>query len=225
MKKVLKWLRISFVALVVISMVACGGSDPSTNTTQNEQVSSAAEKPASTPAESEQTVEPVKEEKKEPEDKITKFKSSSYKVGTDMPAGEYKLFSDDIMSYFEISKDSSGSFDSIVANDNFFNFSYISVKDGQYVKLQGCYAVPIAEAPVYSQDETKYIPGKYKVGFDIPAGEYKVIADGAMAYIEVSKNSSATLDAVISNDVFEGNKYITVSDGQYIKLQDAYIEK
>ncbi len=54
----------------------------------------------------------------------------------------------------------------------------------------------------------------YKVGSDIPAGEYKVEASGD-GYIEVSNNSTHSLNAIATNDYFQGTKYVTVKDGQY----------
>jgi ABC-type Fe3+-hydroxamate transport system substrate-binding protein len=62
--------------------------------------------------------------------------------------------------------------------------------------------------------------GMYKVGVDVQPGEYKIIADG-QGYVEVAKDSSHSLYSIISNDNFEGEKYITIKVGQYIKLNNA----
>lgn len=74
------------------------------------------------------------------------------------------------------------------------------------------------------ENETKYTDGMYKVGSDIPAGEYVVFADGILGigYMEVAKDSSGELDSIIANANIEGNDIITISDGQYFKLQGAY---
>ena len=41
------------------------------------------------------------------------------------------------MGYIEVSSDSRGTFDSIITNDNLMEDSYITVEDGQYLKLSG----------------------------------------------------------------------------------------
>lgn len=148
----------------------------------------------------------------------TTYEAGAYKVGSDLPAGEYFI---EGSGYFEIDKDSSGTFESILANDNYVNRTYITVSDGQYVEFEGT-AIPVNEAPAYSKDT--YEQGMYKIGKDLPAGEYKIESiDGADAYLEVNSDSTHTFESIISNDNFSGQKYITVSDGQYLKLVNCTI--
>ena len=148
----------------------------------------------------------------------TTYEAGTYKVGSDLPAGEYLI---EGTGYFEIDKDSSGSFESILANDNYINRTYITVSDGQYVEFEGT-AIPVNEAPAYSKDT--YEEGMYKIGKDLPAGEYKLESiDGSSAYLEVGSDSTHTFESIVSNDNFSGQKYITVSDGQYLKLNGCTI--
>lgn len=158
------------------------------------------------------------------------FISGMYKVGQDMPAGEYKLFATDGLagvSYFEIAKDSSNSLDSIIANDNFFSFSYVTVSEGEYFKFTDARAVPADQAERSSPVDGRYGSGMYKVGVDIPAGEYKVLPEEdstlGFGYVEVTKTSRHTLDDILFNDNFEDQRYITLENGQYLKLSEAYI--
>jgi len=44
-------------------------------------------------------------------------------------------------SYAEVSKDSKGTFESIVSNDNFDNEKYITISQGQYIKLVSCHII------------------------------------------------------------------------------------
>lgn len=68
------------------------------------------------------------------------------------------------------------------------------------------------------QTTGQYGAGTYKVGTDLPAGEYKLTStDTVPAYWEVT-NSSAPDAQIVGNDNFTGNAYVTVSDGQYLKL-------
>lgn len=158
------------------------------------------------------------------------FTSGMYKIGKDMPAGEYKLFATDGLagvSYFEIAKDSSNSLESIIANDNFFSFSYVTVSEGQYFKFTDARAVPADQAEKSGAVDGRYTSGMYKVGLDIPAGEYKVMPEEnstlGFGYYEVTKTSRHTLDDIVSNDNFKDPRYITLVNGQYLKLSEAYI--
>ncbi|MBO8169370.1 MAG: hypothetical protein H0Z35_09335 [Thermoanaerobacteraceae bacterium] len=147
-----------------------------------------------------------------------------YKVGKDIPAGEYLIIAEG-MGYYQVTKDSSGSLDSIVSNDNFTNTRYVTVSEGQYLEITGSKMILASEAEPQKPQNGEYADGMYKVGKDIPAGEYKVVATGGIAYLEVAKDSKGGLDSIITNDNFEGEKYITVKEGQYIKLVDCKLVK
>lgn len=221
-----KWWFWAIIVIIVIGALGSGGEreTPSANTKQEQNKEES--KTADT-IESKDKIDESKkaEEPKKEEPKKTTIKAGNYKVGTDLPAGEYKIYTDDFMGYFEVSKDSSGNLDSIIVNDNFTTFTYLTVSEGQYLKLQMCYAIPVEEAEPYKSDKG-YGSGKYKVGVDIPAGEYNVKKEEGQlfGYVEVSKDSKGTLDSIISNDNFENNKYVTIKDGQYLKIQFGYIE-
>ena len=74
------------------------------------------------------------------------------------------------------------------------------------------------QQPAESQEELEqYADGMYKVGADIPAGEY-ILDPSAMAYYQVATDSTGTLESIVSNDNFSGTRYITVSDGQSLTL-------
>ncbi len=151
------------------------------------------------------------------------YKSGMYKIGSDMPAGEYVIINES-MTYFAITSDSSGKFESIIANDNFKNRSIVTVSEGQYLEFNGGKAYSINEAPSVKIKDGVLEEGMYKVGQDIPAGEYKIEATASsMGYVEVSADSSHGFMSIVSNDNFEGEKYISVSDGQYIKFSRAIL--
>lgn len=67
----------------------------------------------------------------------------------------------------------------------------------------------------------------FKVGTYLPAGEYKISVDEdsvvGYGYIEVSTDSSHVLSSIKSNDNIDGDSYITVSDGEYLKLSGCHI--
>lgn len=69
------------------------------------------------------------------------YPSGMYKIGTDMPAGEYKLSSTD-HAYWEVTTSSAADAD-IVGNDNFTGDTYVTVQEGQYFKFERCSATPV----------------------------------------------------------------------------------
>lgn len=147
-----------------------------------------------------------------------------YKVGVDITAGEYILLSNST-AYFEITSDSTGTLDSIIANDNFTGRSYITVSDGEYLNFKRAKLYTLDTAPTVDTSSGKLTAGMYKVGVDIPAGEYKISStrsDGSAlsAYFETSVDSRHQLSSIVTNDNFDGERYITVTTGQYVKLRN-----
>lgn len=59
--------------------------------------------------------------------------------------------------------------------------------------------------------------GMYKVGTDIPAGEYKLTAEGNGGFWQVTNSSDANAE-IVGNDFFTDTAYVTVKDGQYLKI-------
>lgn len=148
------------------------------------------------------------------------FKSygeNTYLVGYTIPAGQYALFATytNRRGYFEIDSDSTGRFSSIISNDNFDYNSIITVKNGQYLKLERCAAVPI----MYADIKITTLGGMYRVGTDIKAGEYILQSNSSTrGYYEVSKSDSHLFQDIITNGNFSGNAYVTVENGQYLEL-------
>lgn len=154
-------------------------------------------------------------------------KGGTYKVGADIDAGEYIVVATSWNCYIEVDKDSSGTFDSIVSNDNTATRAYYTLLDGQYFKVQGGkFARAEAVAP-YEPEDGVYSEGMYLVGKDIPAGEYKITAIEANCYLEVDKDSYNTFNSIITNDNISlgESTYITIKDGQYLKIQGGQISQ
>ncbi|MBW6411166.1 hypothetical protein [Clostridium weizhouense] len=167
-----------------------------------------------------------KDEPKQEAKKDNKIKSGTYKVGTDIPAGEYLVISKSI-GYIECAKDSKGQLDSIIFNENLTSGSnsYVTLNDGEYFKVTGGEMYTVAEAPSIIPKDGLYKDGMYKVGQDIPAGEYKIKLTGGIGYTEVSSNSRHQLNNIISNENVQADTYLTVQDGQYLKLSGVEIQK
>ncbi|MBP2657174.1 MAG: hypothetical protein H6Q69_206 [Firmicutes bacterium] len=195
----------TYLILIVVFFIAGATTDSSEN------------------SQSQQTSQPSQGQQQTEKAAVKTYKSGQYKVGQDIPAGEYVAIANG-QAYIEIAKDSKGTMQSILANDIFINRSIISVSDGQYLKVQGCELYAFKDAPKV-QDNNGFLPaGMYKVGVDLPAGEYKVTSEGGDSYIETSNTSRHSMGDIVSNDIFQGDKYVTVSDGQYVKFFRAKIK-
>ena len=150
------------------------------------------------------------EVRKNNEKPYTKYAKGNYKVGVDIPPGEYVVMADGEKGYFCVSSDSNQ--DDILYNDNFNYNSIITINNGEYLELSHSYAIPIAENP----DVEVSGAGMFKVGLHIPSGEYKLEVTGNRGYYCIYPDSRQ--DDIIANDIFEGQNYVTVSDGQYLLL-------
>ncbi len=156
------------------------------------------------------------------------IKPGMYRVGNDIPAGEYVLQATSAgnSSYFEIASDSSGQLSSIIYNGSFYNTSIITVTNGQYLTINRCDAAEISKAPNYATGKEVLPEGMYKVGLHIPAGEYILTAtsESRSGYFCVYSSSVQTLANIVANGSFNGNRYITIRDGQYIEVNRATLQ-
>lgn len=144
-----------------------------------------------------------------------------YKVGTDIPEGEYFVWATSYFCSVQVSSDSSGSLSSIVMSDMCDTFMFVTAKSGQYLDVSGGSFVSANIAPVPEiQEDGTYKPGMYRVGIDIPAGEYKVTATGDFCSIHVTEDASGLLSSYVNTEYVDGQAYVTVIDGQYLSVSD-----
>lgn len=153
----------------------------------------------------------------------TSYPAGMYKIGSDLPAGEYVLIpATSLGGYFSIDKDSTGDLDSIIANDSFDGRSIVTVQDGQYFTVNRCEIYPIESAPAVDTSSGILPEGMYKVGVDLPAGEYKVKPTSSLGgYFGIYSDSSHDFGSILSNDNFDTERYVTVKEGQYLSLSRA----
>lgn len=214
-----KWWFWVIVIIIIIVLTTGGGDEDATNDTATDQTTNKTDDTNTTGKPTEE-----KEETKKKDD--GKIKSGTYKVGTDIPAGEYIVFAKGY-TYIESSKDSSGALESIIFNDNLSKGanSYVTLKDGEYFKFQDGEMYAVDQAPSVIPEDDVYTDGMYKIGKDLPAGEYKITlsTNSELGYYEVSKSSSHQLEDIVTNENVQADTYLTVSDGQYLKLQGVTI--
>lgn len=96
------------------------------------------------------------------------------------------------------------------------NESGVSVyKNGKHI------ATVLCARPKAKQLESPkvYSAGTYRVGSDIPAGEYKVVAtsNDKTGILFVSSTANYR-ESVIHHDIFQNHTYVTVKDGQYLRV-------
>lgn len=145
-----------------------------------------------------------------------------YKVGVDIPEGEYILIrSKDERYLSSVCVSSDGNKSDIITYDIFDTHHYITVKSGQYLEINGCTATSSNGKRILVEDLEKISQGTYKVGTDIPAGEYKLTEapDAVIASVCIQNTSEADHD-IISYNIVKNTSYITVKDGQYLVLSD-----
>ena len=142
------------------------------------------------------------------------YEPGMYKVGVDIPAGEYAFVAYYSSAYVCVSADSNQN--DILENENFSNTFIITVADGQYLEANRCGFVRADEVVMVTNDDGSFSDGMYRVGIDIPAGEYKLTSDNG-GYYCVYPNSVPPFD-IVDNDLFDTNTYVTVKDGQYLLL-------
>lgn len=140
------------------------------------------------------------------------LKAGTYRIGTDCPAGEYKLTASG-HGYFCVYPDTAKS--DILENSNFDKCEYITVEDGQCLVVKNATFVALENAKPSS---TLSGNGRYLVGFDCPAGEYRLTQTGGSAGYYCIHDNSTVNASIVQNNNFDGNDFCTVEEGQYLTL-------
>ena len=148
-----------------------------------------------------------------------------YCVGTDIPAGDYYA----VATYSGYSgyycKYTDSSQDHIEDNDNFDTWTYFRAYEGQYLKLNRCKITSIQNAPTNLKPTDGYYGvGMYRIGVDIPAGEYKFIATESGYSGYYCGYTDITYEHIDDNDNFDTTAFYTVTNGQYLQVHRAKFE-
>lgn len=159
------------------------------------------------------------------------IEAGTYKIGEDIPAGEY---------YFVVTKDAdnggivevsaNGSFDDItqISCSEFIGASlYLTVFDNQYLHFIDCTAVQSKKTEI-GRDAKLYEEGMYKVGQDIRPGKYDIYPmNGKNTYFGIYviyKDSLHNEESIVDMEYFDEASYVEIEEGQYLIIEDAYIE-
>ena len=152
------------------------------------------------------------------------YGANMYRVGTDIPAGDYFAVTTDsrISGYYCKYTDSSRN--DIEDNDNFDTFTFFRAYPGQYLEVKRCKITAIENAPVpvvAPNANGSYGEGTYRVGIDIPAGEYKFTATSSKTSGYFCAYTDITFDHIEENDNFDSSTYYTLKAGQYLVVNRA----
>lgn len=155
------------------------------------------------------------------------YDQGEFKIGSNMKTGEYKLIATGDDASYALSDDKGGN--KLLGNFVFSDVAYVSVKDGQYLKLDRCFAVAVREIeankPAISQIGPDDYDGMYKVGIDMGPGLYDVIPKDkkTFGYYSISEIVDGNLQ-VIEEGPIDLKTFITVKEGQYVVLKGLRVE-
>lgn len=159
---------------------------------------------------------------------ITQYPAGMYKVGGDLPAGEYlAIAKENAIIPMVTVKSSSGVDAEINALSTFTTFAIIGAADGKYVEVTDSFLIPLSDSKAYVDTFTAESigDGSYKVGFHIPAGEYKYALQEDVIIPMISVYADAYQENILNLVMPQGNGYITLDDGQYVTVSDAILTK
>lgn len=153
---------------------------------------------------------------------FTWYSEGEYRVGSDIPAGTYYAEQESSRSsYYCIYPNTQK--DVIAQNEIFDNYTFFVVSNGQLLSLSRCKITPVSNVQnsIAKQVDGNYIEGCYRVGIDIPAGEYKFTQNTGKRSGYYCIYSDVTKEDIVDNDIFKGNAYCTVRAGEYLKVNSA----
>ena len=141
------------------------------------------------------------------------YPEGTYKVGTQLPAGEYVVRGNKVSALITV--DLSGDSDSQIGYWSSYKSAIFKVEEGQYVRAHGEDIYPLELTEDLKPTDGVYKDGMYKVGMHMPAGTYKVKPDVDTAYLEIYNDNTPGAKCEERITVEEEQNF-TVKDGQYI---------
>ncbi|MGL4363314.1 MAG: hypothetical protein ACRCSG_08645 [Cellulosilyticaceae bacterium] len=167
----------------------------------------------------------------------TIYEEGEYVVGEDIPFGQYAYMSDlEGSVWVAENKDWIGPYDYFYASFSSDNNSMFEIREiHNYVEVKKGFLVKLSEDEAfYTKFEDNQIPaGVYRVGVDIPAGEYMVYADNPeinfrQTEIAVGRDINQADHGEKNKSFYESRFYETSVDlvqGDFVYISYAYLEK
>lgn len=100
-----------------------------------------------------------------------------------------------------------------------FSQFYVTLEEGQFVRIRvkGTLVREADAAPISAS------VGMLKVGKDIPAGEYKIVATDQVSRYLIYKDATFKESSLMSSNFVSGEATVTLEDGQYINIVNGQI--
>lgn len=135
------------------------------------------------------------------------LKQGMYLVNSEIQPGLYK--GNDPFCYWARLSDLTGSFSSIIANDNAEGQFYLEIAPTDFAFEVKCTITRLAELPSANPNPpTTLEKGMYLVNIDIKPGNYK--GNGESCYWERLSSVSGQFSSIIANDNGQGQFYVQV---------------
>lgn len=145
------------------------------------------------------------------------YKSGTYTVGKDIEPGEYVFLADDTSKQGLCRTPGK---DSLYNYIYFTNRAYITLSNGAYINVANSTFYKLADAPKATTIDGILPEGMYKIGVDIPAGNYKIKSrEDSYGTYKISNNSKhLTYGSYTFSDAT-----VSVASGDYLTIEDGYI--
>lgn len=169
-------------------------------------------------------------------EKYKNYKSGTYQVGKDIDAGEYCLFSnsiDDLSNSYEVRKNEFSDGDDYIYSESNFSNSYITLKKGDYIEIDGATMFNVNDMPAINTD-FPYVT--IKVGKDIEPGNYIIkplkeedyVFLGGGVYFKIMNpfGENGDRNDIVTNGLdFTVDKKVKLKNNQYLMIQNCTFEK
>ena len=153
------------------------------------------------------------------------YDSGTYKIGEDIPAGDYVLIENADAMFASVIVREEASEDSGVVSSHLINGqAVIRLYEGRWLTLSEARAYPLSQAPRI--EDSRADEGGYLVGVTLPAGTYAICpSDRApLSSYSVYNGILGTGAQLIKFEVLHDRSAIVLSDGDYIELSGCGLE-
>ena len=146
------------------------------------------------------------------------YPAGTYRVGKDIPAGEYCLYALNEYATVSISENDEIDYGRIAF---FTTHQFVTVTDGEYLIVEDAeFTLADYITPFCAQPDGSYTEGGYRIGIDMPAGEYYITSED-IGTAHIASSGNLTYEDTVYSIGVGTFIYITVRDGDYLSLERA----
>ncbi len=151
-----------------------------------------------------------------PSARMRSYGAGKYKVGKNLGAGEYILFSAPMRTgFFAVLADEDTA---DVISKGFFDVNTIlTVEEGDDLIISDCFAIFADDYYSMNRIKLNQLGGMFKVGVDVQPGKYTLLAQpGQTSVYRIYNNSRFRF--TIEEKTFQGTSRVTLEENQYLEL-------